>query len=110
LPKSFAPSTKFNGYIHLKTIPGASEDLIREAGLYADRLSVNVEMPTEQSLKLIGSRQKAGRHDKANDLCEKRDHCQPGRKETRVKAPLFAPAGQSTQMVIGATPKTTGRF
>src|SRR3954471_9883845 len=44
---------KFNGYIHLKTIPGASEELLKEAGLYADRLSVNVEMPTEQSLKLL---------------------------------------------------------
>src|SRR5919112_2040304 len=43
----------FHGYIHLKTIPGASEDLLKEAGLYADRLSINVEMPTEQSLKLL---------------------------------------------------------
>src|SRR5689334_16743095 len=43
----------FNGYIHLKTIPGASEELMNEAGKYADRLSVNVEMPTEQSLKLL---------------------------------------------------------
>src|SRR5687767_10123085 len=44
---------KFNGYIHLKAIPGASEDLLKEAGLHADRLSVNVEMPTEKSLQLL---------------------------------------------------------
>src|SRR6201992_3714858 len=44
---------KFNGYIHLKTIPGASEELMRQAGLYADRLSVNIELPTEQSLKQL---------------------------------------------------------
>lgn len=44
---------KFNGYIHLKTIPGASQELMNEAGLYADRLSVNIEMPTESSLKLL---------------------------------------------------------
>src|ERR1700710_2881677 len=44
---------KFNGYIRLKTIPGTSDELVKEAGLYADRLSVNVEMPTEQSLKLM---------------------------------------------------------
>src|SRR5687768_2184077 len=44
---------RFNGYIHLKTIPGASEELIREAGLYADRMSINLEMPTESGLKLL---------------------------------------------------------
>ena len=44
---------QFNGYIHLKTIPGASEELMKEAGLYADRLSVNIELPTEASLKTL---------------------------------------------------------
>ncbi|HEY0040139.1 MAG TPA: putative DNA modification/repair radical SAM protein, partial [Flavisolibacter sp.] len=53
IAKKLRTEQKFNGYIHLKTIPGASDDLVREAGLYADRLSVNVEMPTEQSLKLL---------------------------------------------------------
>src|SRR5215210_6340249 len=52
IAKKLRQEHKFNGYIHLKTIPGASEDLIKEAGLYADRLSVNVEMPTDESLKL----------------------------------------------------------
>src|SRR6476660_6599695 len=53
IAKKLRLENKFNGYIHLKTIPGASDELIKEAGLYADRLSVNVEMPTEQSLALL---------------------------------------------------------
>src|SRR6188768_2603712 len=53
IAKKLRTEHKFNGYIHLKSIPGASEELVKEAGLYADRLSVNVEMPTEQSLKLL---------------------------------------------------------
>src|SRR4051812_35502513 len=53
IAKKLRTEHHFHGYIHLKTIPGASDDLIKEAGLYADRLSVNVEMPTEQSLKLL---------------------------------------------------------
>lgn len=94
---------KYNGYIHMKSIPGASEQLVREAGLYADRLSVNIEIPTEQNLKM---------------LAPEKDHksvfapmlfIQQGvleNKEERQKhrsAPRFAPAGQSTQMIIGAT-------
>src|ERR1700754_4953922 len=51
--KELRTEHRFNGYIHLKTIPGASDELIKEAGMYADRLSVNVEMPTEQSLALL---------------------------------------------------------
>src|SRR6195952_3737513 len=51
--KKLRQEHKFNGYIHLKTIPGASEELMKEAGLWADRLSINVEMPTEKSLALL---------------------------------------------------------
>ena len=94
---------RYNGYIHMKSIPGASEQLVREAGLYADRLSVNIEIPTEQNLKM---------------LAPEKDHksvfapmlyIQQGvleNTEDRQKhrsAPRFAPAGQSTQMIIGAT-------
>ncbi|RUT69247.1 putative DNA modification/repair radical SAM protein [Flavobacterium cupreum] len=93
----------FNGYIHLKAIPGASDELLKEAGMYADRLSVNVEMPTEQSLKLLAPEKNHSdvmkpMHYLKNEIA--------GHKEERklnFKAPLFAPAGQSTQMVIGAT-------
>src|SRR6187200_2188304 len=53
IAKKLRTEHKFNGYIHLKAIPGASDELLKEAGLYADRLSVNVEMPTEQSLALL---------------------------------------------------------
>lgn len=96
---------KFNGYIHLKTIPGASDELIREAGLYADRLSVNVEMPTEQSLKLLAPDKK--REDMIRPMTFLKNAIVANREEKKalVKTPLFAPAGQSTQMVIGATPE-----
>ena len=53
--KKLRTEHKFNGYIHLKTIPGASDELMNQAALYADRLSVNVEMPTKESLKIIGA-------------------------------------------------------
>jgi len=97
---------RFNGYIHMKSIPGASQELINEAGLYADRMSVNLEIPTEQNLKL---------------LAPEKDHIsvfQPMRFiqqgmlqsiEDRRKmrsAPRFVPAGQSTQMIVGATSET----
>ena len=94
---------RFNGYIHLKAIPGASQELLSEAGRYADRMSVNIEIPREESLKL---------------LAPEKDHrsvfppmklIQQGvleNKEDRRKyryAPRFVPAGQSTQMIVGAT-------
>lgn len=99
---------KFNGYIHLKTIPGASDELIKEAGLYADRLSVNVEMPTEQSLALLAPDKK--REDMIKPMTVLKNEIIANREEqkaiVKVKPKLFAPAGQSTQMVIGATPES----
>ncbi|HYO21893.1 MAG TPA: putative DNA modification/repair radical SAM protein, partial [Flavisolibacter sp.] len=99
---------KFNGYIHLKAIPGASEELIKEAGLYADRLSVNVEMPTEQSLALLAPDKK--REDMTRPMTILKNEIIANREETKTvvkaKQRLFAPAGQSTQMVIGATPES----
>jgi putative DNA modification/repair radical SAM protein len=97
---------RFGGYIHLKVIPGCNPELVRRAGFAADRISVNIELPSSESLhrlapqkrkesilepmKLIGS-EIGGR------LLERR---------TGRKAPRFAPAGQSTQMIIGASPET----
>jgi putative DNA modification/repair radical SAM protein len=81
---------KFNGYIHLKAIPGASPELLHEAGLYADRLSVNIEIPSEASL------QKVAPEKNYRDIIEK-----PKIKST----PLFLPAGQSTQLIVGASPE-----
>lgn len=97
---------RFNGYIHLKTIPGASPELITEAGLYADRLSVNLEMPTEQSLALLAPEKK--REDMIKPISFLKNAIEANRhdRKTLQKTPLFVPAGQSTQMVIGATPET----
>lgn len=106
IAKKLRTEHKFNGYIHLKTIPGASEDLIREAGLYADRLSVNVEMPTEQSLKLLAPDKKREDMIKPMRFLKNEIMSREDEKKKGPKAPLFAPAGQSTQMVIGATPES----
>ncbi len=104
IAKRLRTEEKFNGYIHLKTIPGASDDLIKEAGLYADRLSVNIEIPTESGLKLLAPDKK--REDMIRPMTFLKDQIIANKEEqkavVKVKAPLFAPAGQSTQMVIGA--------
>ena len=104
--KKLRTEHKFNGYIHLKTIPGASDELIQEAGLYADRVSINVEMPTEKSLALLAPDKK--RIDMIRPMQAVQKAIIANREEKRIfkKAPVFIPAGQSTQMVIGATPET----
>ena len=104
--KKLRTEHNFHGYIHLKTIPGASEDLMKEAGLWADRLSVNVEMPTEKSLALLAPDKK--REDMIKPMQYLKTAIIANREEKKIfkKAPMFAPAGQSTQMVIGATPET----
>ncbi|MEM6473264.1 MAG: putative DNA modification/repair radical SAM protein [Planctomycetota bacterium] len=93
----------YRGYIHLKTIPGASDELIEQAGLYADRLSVNIELPTMQDLKLLAPEKKRPEiEDAMGQIKVKRDEVTSDRKRG-IKAPKFAPAGQSTQMIVGAT-------
>jgi len=94
---------RYNGYIHMKSIPGASEQIVREAGLYADRLSVNIEIPTEQNLKMLAP-------EKSHEsIFKPMLFIQQGVLESNEErrkfnsAPRFAPAGQSTQMIIGAT-------
>jgi putative DNA modification/repair radical SAM protein len=106
IAKKLRTEQNFHGYIHLKTIPGASDELVKEAGLYADRLSINVEMPTEQSLQLLAPDKK--REDMLRPMQYLQKAIQQNREEKKLftKTPLFAPAGQSTQMVIGATPET----
>jgi len=95
---------RFNGYIHMKSIPGASQELVQEAGLYADRMSVNIEIPNEKSLQLI-----APEKDFKSVFAPMR-YIQQGVLESAEErkrfrhAPKFAPAGQSTQMIVGATP------
>lgn len=97
---------RFNGYIHLKTIPGASEELIREAGMYADRMSINLEMPTESGLKLLAPDK--SHQDVIKPLGFVQNQIVQFKEEQKLikSVPKFVPAGQSTQMVIGATPET----
>lgn len=97
---------RFNGYIHLKTIPGASEALLTEAGMYADRMSINLEMPTEAGLKLLAPEKSHEQVRKPLDFI--RQGIVQFNEERKVikSAPKFVPAGQSTQMVIGATPES----
>ncbi|CAM3750416.1 putative DNA modification/repair radical SAM protein [Mucilaginibacter galii] len=104
--KKLRTEHNFNGYIHLKTIPGASDDLMREAGMYADRLSVNLEMPTEEGLKLLAPEK--NRQDMIAPMSFLKNEIIQRTEEKALfkKAPLFAPAGQSTQVIIGATPET----
>ncbi|MBB5620198.1 putative DNA modification/repair radical SAM protein [Pedobacter cryoconitis] len=97
---------RFNGYIHLKTIPGASEELIREAGMYADRMSINLEMPTESGLRLLAPEKT---HQQVTQPLGfiKNQIVQFKEERKLIKStPKFVSAGQSTQMVIGATPET----
>lgn len=97
---------RFNGYIHLKAIPGASEELMKAAGLYADRLSVNVEMPTKESLKLLAPDKNQEDVLTPMQYLSKEIVRQQEEKRKFTHTPAFAPAGQSTQMVIGASPET----
>jgi putative DNA modification/repair radical SAM protein len=89
---------RFGGYIHLKTIPDAAPELIAEAGKYADRLSINVELPTETGLKTLAPEKDAGRIRVAmGGLRLRIDEA-----KAEKGSPAFAPAGQSTQMIVGA--------
>jgi len=104
--KKLRTEHRYNGYIHLKAIPGASQQLIADAGRWADRLSVNIEIPTENNLKLLAP-------DKDfKSVLEPMKMISTGileSKEERKKnrnAPLFSPSGQSTQLIIGATNDT----
>ncbi len=94
---------RFNGYIHLKSIPGASDELMREAGLYADRLSVNIEIPTKKGLKLLAPDKKHS--DFIKPMAKVRNEIIQYKADKKIykSTPKYAPAGQSTQMIIGAS-------
>ena len=92
----------FRGYIHLKTIPDAAPELVAEAGVWADRLSINIELPTAGSLKAFAPEKDARRIEgMMAGLCERIAEAR-GAGRARRPAPRFAPAGQSTQMLVGA--------
>ena len=97
---------RFNGYIHLKTIPGASDELIREAGLYADRLSINLEIPTKEGLKLLAPEKDHKQMLSNVEFVKNELAISTIEKQKYKPAPKFAPAGQTTQMIIGATNET----
>jgi putative DNA modification/repair radical SAM protein len=94
---------RYNGYIHMKSIPGTSRELVNEAGLYADRLSVNVEIPTDSNLKMLAPEK--DHQSVYKPMFYIQQGVLAGEEERRRfrYAPRFAPAGQSTQMIIGAT-------
>ncbi len=97
---------RYNGYIHMKSIPGASQALVREAGLYADRLSVNIEIPKEENLKLLApEKDHASVYSPMKYIHQGFLESAEDRKKFR-KAPKWTPAGQSTQMIVGASPET----
>ena len=97
---------RFQGYIHVKAIPGADPDLIRRIGFLSDRMSVNLELPTAEGLRRLAP------HKTRKKILAPMRLVQNGRQENKQElqlyrnAPRFVPAGQSTQMIIGATPET----
>jgi putative DNA modification/repair radical SAM protein len=104
--RSLREDHDFRGYIHLKTIPDADPELVRQAGLHADRVSINVELPTERGLKRLapekdGERIEGAMKHVAAAIEESRDS-----KKRFKSAPVVAPAGQSTQMIVGADSAT----
>jgi putative DNA modification/repair radical SAM protein len=100
---------RFNGYIHVKTIPGADEALIRQAGLLADRVSVNIELPSQASLEKFAPEKT--RNDIIAPMRTVREGIIQQKNELALfrhakNEPVFAPAGQSTQLIVGASPES----
>lgn len=103
--KKLRKAYNFNGYIHLKGIPAADNQLIRKAGEYADRMSFNIELPSEKSLKLL-----APQKSKQAILLPMGDMAEEYREAKRIKYGGFLPAGQTTQMIVGASPESDGQI
>jgi len=104
--KKLREEENYNGYIHLKSIPGASDELMREAGLYADRLSVNIEIPTERGLKLLAPEKDRKDFIKPMEKVKNEIIQYKNEKKLIKNTPVYAPAGQSTQMIVGASGET----
>lgn len=95
---------RFNGYIHIKAIPGADSALIEKAGGYVDRMSVNIELPTSEGLKLLAPQKKKEAILGPMGFISSKIHETNDNKARFKNAPQFVPAGQSTQLIVGATP------
>ncbi|MCL1844822.1 MAG: putative DNA modification/repair radical SAM protein [Defluviitaleaceae bacterium] len=103
----------FNGYIHVKTIPGADSLLIRQAGLLADRVSVNIELPSRESLERLAPEKT--RQNILAPMRAIRENIAQNKNELSLyraaqNEPKFAPAGQSTQLIVGATPESDSKI
>ncbi|WP_041746610.1 putative DNA modification/repair radical SAM protein [Thermoclostridium stercorarium] len=101
---------RFNGYIHVKVIPGADPVLIDQAGLYADRVSVNIELPTRKSLQMLAPHKQHEHIITPMSYIHQRILEFNEDKRKIRHTPVFAPAGQSTQMIIGATPESDAQI
>ncbi len=101
--KKLREEENFNGYIHLKSIPGCSDELMYQAGLYADRLSVNIEIPTISGLKLLAPEK--DHKDFIKPMAKVKNEIVRYKNERKIlrNTPKYAPAGQSTQMIVGAS-------
>jgi putative DNA modification/repair radical SAM protein len=100
--RSLREDHDFRGYIHLKTIPDADPELVHEAGLHADRISINVELPTAGGLKRLAPEKDGARIEGAMKGMKSAIDERHDSKKRFKTAPDFAPAGQSTQMIVGA--------
>ncbi len=108
--KKLRKEYRFNGYIHLKGIPRADEKLMHEAALYADRMSYNIELPSEKSLKLLApQKSKESLLLPMKGLTERKLQMTEERKKGFFKG-HFLPAGQTTQMIVGASPEADGQI
>lgn len=103
--KRLRQEENFNGYIHMKAIPGASQELIKELGRYVDRMSINIELPTEKSLALLAPEKNIDEITRPMDLVSKSLKVNKLEKKKYKKfsrKDLFLPAGQTSQMIVGA--------
>ncbi len=97
---------RFNGYIHIKAIPGADPAIIERAGGYVDRMSVNIELPSSQSLKLLAPQKDREAILKPMSFISHKIVENAEERKNFKSSPTFVPAGQSTQLIIGATPES----
>jgi putative DNA modification/repair radical SAM protein len=104
--RSLREDHRFNGYIHLKAVAGCSQLLLDQAGKYADRLSANIELPVQKDLdQLAPAKSHREIETSMSHIASKITETKEPSK-TRAKAPVFSPGGQSTQMIVGATPSS----
>ncbi len=108
--KALREKHRFNGYIHMKSIPGASDELVFQAGLYADRMSVNLEIADETNLKLVAPEKNyVSIFSPMKNIQQKMLETAEDSKKMR-STPKFVPAGQSTQLIVGATSESDNQI